>query len=315
MLVFGWETNKKLEVALETGFLKERIFLTAAWYRNRSSDQLVGIPLPGTTGFTEIQSNLNALVENCGVELTLHTVNVKTTGFNWSTTINFSASKNKLRSFPNLESSTYSNSYVIGQPLNIVKVYHYTGIDPATGIYTFEDVNGDGILTEPADKQTVKDLNPAYFGGIQNTLRFQRWQFDFLFNFVKQQNYNVPRTMGVAGTMNNQSIAIVDRWQSPGDIASSQIYTSGANGTAENALYNYAASDAGITDASYIKLKNVSISYEFPERWLKNVNCKATVEAQNVFTITGYKGADPEFAGYGFLPPLRIITIGLQLNF
>jgi len=312
---FGWETNKKLEVALETGFLKERIFLTAAWYRNRSSDQLVGIPLPGTTGFTEIQSNLNALVENRGVELTLHTVNVKTTGFNWSTTINFSASKNKLRSFPNLESSTYSNSYVIGQPLNIVKVYHYTGIDPASGIYTFEDVNGDGILTEPADKQTVKDLNPAYFGGIQNTLRFQRWQFDFLFNFVKQQNYNVPRTMGVAGTMNNQSIAIVDRWQSPGDIASSQIYTSGANGTAENALYNYAASDAGITDASFIKLKNVSISYEFPERWLKNVNCKATVEAQNVFTITGYKGADPEFAGYGFLPPLRIITAGLQFNF
>ncbi|UFH34556.1 SusC/RagA family TonB-linked outer membrane protein [Flavobacterium acetivorans] len=312
---FGWETNKKLEIAIETGFLKDRIFLTTAWYRNRSSDQLVGIPLPGATGFTEIQSNLNASVENRGIELTLNTLNVKTTGFDWSTAINFSASKNKLRSFPNLESSTYSNSYVIGQPLNIVKVYHYTGIDPETGIYTFEDVNADGILTEPEDKQTVKVLNPNYFGGIKNTLRFQRWQFDFLFNFAKQQNYNAPRTLGVAGTMNNQSVAIVDRWQFPGDEASSQRYTSGANGTVENALYRYAASNAGITDASFIKLKNVSISYEFPERWLKNVNCKATVEAQNLFTITGYNGADPEFSGSGFLPPLRMITAGLQFNF
>ena len=312
---FGWETNKKLEIALETGFLKDRIFLTTAWYRNESSNLLVGIPLPGTTGFTEIQSNLTASVENSGVEITLQTLNVKTAAFNWNTAMNFSVSKNRLRSFPNLESSTYSNSYVIGQPLNIVKVYHYTGIDPAAGIYTFEDVNGDGVLTEPEDKQSVKDLNPAYFGGIQNTLRFQRWQLDFLFNFVKQQNYNVPRTLGVAGTMNNQSTAIADRWQSPGDTASSQIYTSGANGAAENALYQYAASDAGITDASFVKLKNVSISYEFPERWLKNVNCKASVEGQNVFTITNYKGADPEFAGYGFLPPLRIITAGLQFNF
>jgi TonB-linked SusC/RagA family outer membrane protein len=312
---FGWETNKKLEVALETGFLKDRIFLTTAWYRNQSSDLLVGIPLPATTGFTEIQSNLTASVENSGMEITLQTLNVKTAAFNWNTAFNFSISKNKLRSFPNLESSTYSNSYVIGQPLNIVKVYHYTGINPATGIYTFEDVNGDGVLTAPEDKQSVKDLNPAYFGGIQNTLRFQRWQFDFLFNFVKQQNYNVPRTLGVAGTMNNQSAAIADRWQFPGDTASSQIYTSGANGAAENALYQYAASDAAITDASFVKLKNVSISYEIPERWLKNVNCKASIEGQNVFTITTYKGADPEFAGYGFLPPLRIITAGLQFNF
>jgi hypothetical protein len=240
---------------------------------------------------------------------------VKTTDFNWNSTINFSASKNKLISFPNLESSTYSNSYVIGQPLNIVKVYHYTGIDPTTGIYTFEDVNGDGLLTEPEDKQTVKDLNPTFFGGVQNIFRFERWQLDFLFSFVKQQNYNVPRTLGVAGAMNNQSVEIVDRWQSPGDVASSQRYTSGANGAVENALYQYAASDAGITDASFIKLKNISISYEFPAGWIKNSNCKVTVEAQNLFTITGYKGSDPEFAGYGFLPPLRIITAGLQFNF
>ena len=312
---FGWETNKKMEVALETGFLKDRIFFTAAWYRNRSSDQLVGVPLPGTAGFTEIQSNLNAVVENCGVELTLNIVNLKGNDFNWSTTIHFSASKNKLLSFPNLESSTYRNSYVIGQPLNIVKTYHYTGIDPETGIYTFEDVNGDGVLTAADDKPTVKDLNPQFFGGLQNQLRYQNWQLDFLFQFVKQQNYDIPKTLAVAGTMTNQSSDVLEHWQTSGDKGPSQIYTSGANGVAVNALYQYAASDAGITDASFIKLKNVSLNYKFPERWLKNVNCTATLEGQNLLTITPFKGSDPEFVGVGFLPPLRIITAGLQFNF
>ena len=312
---FGWETNKKMEVALETGFLKDHIFFTAAWYRNRSSDQLVGVPLPGTAGFTEIQSNLNAVVENRGVELTLNTVNLKGNDFNWSTTIHFSAPKNKLLSFPNLESSTYRNSYVIGQPLNIVKTYHYTGIDPETGIYTFEDVNGDGVLTAADDKPTVKDLNPQFFGGLQNQLRYQNWQLDFLFQFVKQQNYDIPKTLAVAGTMTNQSSDVLEHWQTSGDTGPSQIYTSGANGVAVNALYQYAASDAGITDASFIKLKNVSLNYKFPERWLKNVNCTATLEGQNLLTITPFKGSDPEFVGVGFLPPLRIITAGLQFNF
>ncbi len=312
---FGWETNKKMEVALETGFLKDHIFFTAAWYRNRSSDQLVGVPLPGTAGFTEIQSNLNAVVENRGVELTLNTVNLKGNDFNWSTILHFSASKNKLLSFPNLESSTYRNSYVIGQPLNIVKTYHYTGIDPETGIYTFEDVNGDGVLTAADDKPTVKDLNPQFFGGLQNQLRYQNWQLDFLFQFVKQQNYDIPKTLAVAGTMTNQSSDVLEHWQTSGDTGPSQIYTSGANGVAVNALYQYAASDAGITDASFIKLKNVSLNYKFPERWLKNVNCTATLEGQNLLTITPFKGSDPEFVGVGFLPPLRIITAGLQFNF
>jgi TonB-linked SusC/RagA family outer membrane protein len=312
---FGWETNKKLEIALETGFLKDRIFLTSAWYLNRSSNQLVGIPLPGTTGFVDIQSNLDAVVQNSGIEISLQTKNFNTANFEWNTTFNFSATKNKLLSFPNLESSTYQNNYVIGKPLNIVKMYHYTGIDPQTGIYTFEDVNGDGLLSEIEDKEIVKDLNPQYFGGLQNSLRYQRWQLDFLFQFVKQQNYDVPRTIALAGTMNNQSTEVLDHWQSVGSTAATQVYTSGANGDIENALYRFAASDAGITDNSFIRLKNVALSYEFPHKWLKNVKGKFTLEGQNLWTITSFKGSDPEFIGPGFLPPLRMITAGLKFNF
>lgn len=312
---FGWETNKKLEIALETGFFNDRIFLTYAYYLNKSSNQLVGIPLPGTTGFTDIQSNLDAVIQNSGIELTLESRNISGKDFRWTTSVNFSASKNKLLSFPNLGSSTYQNNYVIGRPLNIVKTYHYTGIDPQSGIYTFEDVNGDGQLTETEDKKTIRDLNPQYFGGLQNSIHYQRWQLDFLFQFVKQQNYDIPRTLAVAGTMINQSTEILDHWQSAGNTGATQIYTSGANGAAENALYRYIASDAGITDASFIRLKNVALSYEFPQNWFKSVSCKATLEGQNLLTITPFKGSDPEFTGIGYLPPLRMITVGLQFNF
>lgn len=312
---FGWETNKKLEIALETGFLKDRIFLSYAWYLNKSSNQLVGVPLPGTTGFTQIQANLDAVVQNTGIELTLQTKNFNHKKFEWSTSLNFSIAKNKLLSFPNLASSTYQNNYVIGKPLNIVKAYHYTGVDPQTGIYTFEDVNGDGLLTDTEDKKTIKDLNPQYFGGLLNNIRYKNWQLDFLFQFVKQQNYNIPKTLSVAGTMVNQSTEVLDHWQSPESTGTTQMYTSGANGAVTNALYQFAASDAGITDTSFIRLKNVALSYQFPEKWLKNTSCKATLEGQNLLTITPFKGSDPEFAGLGFLPPLRMITAGLQFNF
>src|SRR5690606_25991761 len=116
---FGWETNKKLEAALELGFIQDRIFVTSAWYRNRSSNQLVGIPISGVTGFTVLQANLDATVENSGFEFTLRTDNIKSKNFSWTTNLNFTASKNRLISFPRLESSSYSQIYRIGKPLNI----------------------------------------------------------------------------------------------------------------------------------------------------------------------------------------------------
>jgi TonB-linked SusC/RagA family outer membrane protein len=312
---FGWETNKKLEVALETGFLNDRFFLIVAWYQNRSSDQLVGIPLPGTTGFSTLQSNLDAIVENTGIELTLNALNIEGRDFRWKTNINLTVAKNRLLSFPNLEGSTYNNRYVIGQSLNIKKVYHYSGLDPETGIYTFEDVNGDGLINAPDDQQFIKVMDPDYFGGVQNQFTYKQWQLDFLFQFVKQENYNIDGILAVPGTMANLSLSSINRWQQPGDLGPTQIFTSGTNGNAVNAMYKYVASDAAIADASFIRLKNVSLSFDFLENWIKNVHCRATLEGQNLLTISNFKGMDPEFIGIGTLPPLRVITAGLQFNF
>ncbi|PWJ97104.1 TonB-linked SusC/RagA family outer membrane protein [Flavobacterium araucananum] len=311
---FGWESNTKVEFALETGFLKDRIYLTTGWYSNRSSNQLVGIPLPGTTGFSSIQANLDATVENQGIELTLRTVNFHSEEFDWTTSFNISASRNKLLSFPDLEGSTYQNQYVIGRALNIRKVYHYTGLDPASGLYTFEDVNGDGSLSAPEDKQTILDLNPKYFGGLQNQITYRGVQLNFLFQFVKQDNYNATYLGGMPGIMSNQPTTVINHWQHPGDTSGYQLYSSGVNGAAVEAFSKYYDSDATITDASYIRLKNISLSYTIPKKWLSGLNCRVFVEGQNLLTITHYNGADPEFRSSGFLPPLKIFTAGLQFT-
>lgn len=311
---FGWETNKKLEVAVEAGFFKDRIFLTLGWYRNRSSSQLVGIPMPATTGFSSLLGNLDATVQNSGTEITLRTVNFQNRHFSWTTNFNISVSKNKLISFPDLERSTYSNQFVIGEALNIQKVYHYTGIDPQTGVYTFADTNGDGIIS-PLDKTVVKDFNPSFFGGLGNQFTYKRWQLDVMLQFVKQENYTSGVMVGLPGMKGNQPVEVLNHWQNAGDNGTSQIYTVGFNGAAVDAFYNYYESDGVIGDASFVRLKTIALSYRVPETWLFGASCKVSLEGQNLLTFTGYKGRDPEFSTYGYLPPLKIITAGLQFSF
>ncbi|PIF60035.1 SusC/RagA family TonB-linked outer membrane protein [Flavobacterium sp. 2] len=312
---FGWETNKKMEIALELGFIQDRIFLTTAYYRNRSSNQLVGVPLPGTTGFNSILANLNATVENTGLELTIRTVNIEKQNFKWTTNLNLTVPKNNLIAFPQLENSTYVNQYVIGKSINIQKVYNYIGLNTQTGIYQFEDVNKDGKISSPDDRQTVKDFSPKYYGGLQNQFNIKRWQLDFLFQYVKQENWNSISMLGMPGGMSNKTTEALNRWQNPGDTGPYQMYSSGTNSLVTAANNLYTNSNAAISDASYLRLKNISISYNLPENSLKNLKCRISLQGQNILTFTSYKGADPEFIVSGFLPPLKIYALGLQLIF
>ncbi|MFH7001550.1 SusC/RagA family TonB-linked outer membrane protein [Flavobacterium bizetiae] len=310
---FSWEINRKLEIALETGFFHDRLFFTAAGYRNRSSNQLVGIPLPATTGFSSVSANLDAVVENSGLEFTLRTINFNNPNFKWSTNFNVTVARNRLVSFPGLEGSTYSNRYVIGKPTTIAKTYQFNGVNPSTGIYEFEDVNKDGIISIE-DRQTVVDITPEFYGGLQNTIQYKRLQLDFLFQFVKQQNYDYSSYVP-GGSFINQPQYMVHAWNNQGDITPYQINTSGQNSAAVNAYYNYSDSNAGIVDASYIRLKNISLSYDLPFETIKGVQCRLSLQGQNLLTFTPYKNGDPEFRFSGYLPPLQIFTAGVQLTF
>lgn len=313
---FSWEVNKKFEVALETGFFNDRIFLTTAYFNNRSSNQLVGIPLPGTTGFSSIQANLDATVVNSGLELELRTVNFSQPRFKWVTSWNVTVPKNELVAFPDLEGSVYANQYVLGQPLSIRKVYAFTGVDPLTGVYTFKDFNGDGLLTDTEDRQQLVDTSPEYYGGVRNTLTYKNWELDFLFQFVKQVGLNSNALADLPGSASNMPTSVLDHWQQAGDTNPTQLYTAGFNGDAVTAFYTYyIRSDAAYSDASYVRLKNIALSYTLPKAWAPKAHCKLYFQGQNLLTFTRFQGADPENQSRGQLPTLRVLTVGLQLSF
>ncbi|KXO01105.1 TonB-dependent receptor [Aequorivita aquimaris] len=311
---FGWETNRKLEAAIELGILNDRIMLSTSYYRNRSSSQLVGIPLPGTTGFTSIQSNLDATVQNTGLEFELNTVNLKTDSFTWNTSINLTIPKNKLLSFPQLENSTYANQYVVGQPLDIQLLYQSTGVDPQTGVYTFLDVDGDGIISNPNDRKAIRDVGPKFYGGLSNSITYKMFQLDFLFQLVKQEARNYLSDTPFPGIMRNQPTAILDQWQNPGDDASIQLFSAGYNNGAYLAYINSYNATGAIGDASFVRLKNIALSYNLPSQIATNVDCRIFLTGQNLFTITKYLGPDPETLSIGNLPPLSVLTMGVEFK-
>jgi TonB-linked SusC/RagA family outer membrane protein len=307
----GWEINKKGSLALELAVWDNCVSLTAEWYKSRSGNQLVGIPLAYTTGFPSVQANLGAIVENRGWEISLSTVNIKNDDFNWTTDFNITIPQNELVAFPGLENSTYANQFVIGEPITIKKVFHYTGIDTETGIYQFEDYNGDGNISAPDDQQYTEGLAPEFYGGISNVLKYRNWNLSFFFQFSKQKAYNQWYSASPAGTMGNQPTDVLDHWENTGDNAQTQLYTSGYNVEATNAFYNFISSDAAISDASYIRLKNLALSYAVP---IDKVAAKIFLQGQNLITFTSFKGGDPEQFS-GFLPPLRWLGGGIQLTF
>ena len=311
---FSWEKTTKLEIALELGFLYDRIHLTTAWFRNRSGNQLVGIPLPGTTGFSSIQANLPATVENKGLELELNCIPVIIGQFKWNSNVNISFPKNKLVEFPGLEGSTYANQYVVGYPVSIVKVYNYEGIDPETGLYTFTDYNEEGSISSPDDNQVIEEVGVKYYGGWLNQLSYKQWEFSFLFQFVNQKQWNYNSLMSYPGTMNNQPVEALNVWSEDNRNGRYMSYTTGANPEKNELLGYFESSTAAISDASFIRLKNVQLSYRLPvNKYVQDIHLY--IQGQNLLTLTDYFGLDPEFTSIGFLPPLKTWSFGIQLNF
>ena len=307
---YSWETNRKLELALELGFFNDRLNISGSWYRNRSSNQLVGYTLPAITGFTAVQANLPATVENKGIEVELSARPVQHKNFRWEASLNFSVPKNSLVSYPGLETSPYRNTYQIGRPLNIVWLYQYGGLDPDTGLYTIKDVNEDGRF-DYNDRTQIEELGREYFGGISNTFSFKNLSVQFLWQFVKQRGTLFLMDVGRIGNQRQQALETLE------PNSSYQIPTQGIQGLIG---YAYAQSTSFFyTDASFLRLKTASINYNLPANWIKNIGIEKAalfLHGQNLFTLTPYKGLDPEVpqAGTSFAN-LRSITAGIQLNF
>jgi len=317
---FAWETNRKLEAALQLGFLKERLNLEISFYRNRSSNQLLARTLPLSTGLGSLIFNLPATVQNRGWEFDTTLKILDNKYWQWTTSINLTIPQNKLLSYPGLENSNDAINYKIGEPLSILKAYSIT-IDKQTGLYDIEDKNGNGTI-DNGDRYLTKFIGQYYYGGLQNSISYKQFSLDFHFSFTKQnaQDYRVATPVAPGATLlstaSNQTTEVLKRWQKPGDDSNIQKFsTTSVNNTLYGSAKNYG--NIFIVDASFIRLRNISFGYSLPKNMLSKLklsNAIISLQGQNIFTLTNYVGIDAETSGFNY-PPLQTLTLGLNLTF
>lgn len=326
---FSWAITKKTEGAIELGFLNNRLLVTAILYQNSSGNQLVYYQLPSQTGFLNVTENWSAKVQNTGWEFVVTASNFKTEKFSWNTSFNLTIPRNKLVSFPGIESSSYATKYVVGQPLSVLKKFKYLGVNDTTGVFQF--LTASGVPTySPVnisnnkfnDIQVIGNQDPKFYGGINNSFEYKNFQLDIFLEFKKQTGVNYLAQIygvNVPGGEFNLPAELLSRWQRMGDKSEFQKFTTDAFTTAGRAARTYFAQSSGVySDASYIRFKTVSFSYKFSGKLLEKIKAETLrfyINAENLLTITNYKGNDPETQNFYGVPPLRTIAVGCQFNF
>ncbi|MBB5439614.1 TonB-linked SusC/RagA family outer membrane protein [Pedobacter sp. AK017] len=314
-----WEETRKLNLGIDLGFIGNSLAVNIDYFRNRSSNQLLPYVVPSITGFTAIDRNIPATVQNSGIEVVISAKFFKNKPFSWTTSLNQTIPRNKLIAFPGLETSTYANQYILGQPTSILKKFESAGVNSETGLFQFINSKGE-FTSDPnstTDRTQVVNLNPKFYGGWSNSVSYKGLNLDFLFTFTRQigETYKFGNYPGI--TTSNQPITVLDRWKSPGDMTALPKVS-----MADDAVVPFITfrndGDGIYGDASYVRLKNISLSYSLPATVIKSLRmtrARLFMQGQNMMTITKYIGTDPETLVTGALPPLRTISIGVQATF
>ncbi len=326
-----WERNVKTEVTLDLNFFKDLLQFSGSWYRNNSSDPLVNYPLPVMTGYNNVVNNLNGvIIQNQGLELQLTSINIESKDFRWSTNFNITIPSNKLLEYPDFDESSYTGQYAIGESLNTIIAANMIGVDPETGLYSVEDYNDNGVLDSSArdgDLRSQLNTDPDFYGGLQNSISYKNVNLSFLFQFRKKMGMNwyasnTGLTDPVGAVGSNYPNVVLDRWQNPGDNASFQKFTTMASFldiTDLNGGHLPATlSDFTYSDVSFLRLKNVALSFDLPERAIEELglsNLRLYAQGHNLLTFTPYKAGDPETPTLRMLPPLRTVVMGVQISF
>lgn len=322
-----WELTSTLDVGLELSLFDSRIDLNVGYFIKKTEDLLFFSPLPQTTGFNGVWDNIGD-IENKGLEIELGGTVVNTpSGFNWRLNGNVSFLKNKVVSLvnPNLVRSGFASIYQVGLPLNTFYGMKFLGVDPATGESIFQDTNGDGVVNLN-DETVIGDHQPEYLGGITNTFSFKGLTLDVFFQFVQGVDVynNTLQFTNNPGANWAMSSEMRRRWRQPGDITDiPKAFTSanvGLNQT-DNSRY--------LSDGSYMRLKNITLSYDIPKEVLSKIKLRSArvyATGQNLLTFTRYNGVDPEVStfantntamGTDFLtyPQSKIYQFGINIGF
>lgn len=311
-----WEETRKLNVGVDLGFFNNRVTFTGNFYRNRSSNQLLGENTSTVTGFPNIVRNLRATVQNRGWEFVLEGTILDGKKFSWISAVNLTIPRNKLLQYDNLT----NNTFIVGKSLNLFKAYEFVNVNPETGLYQFRTSKGDLTSTpnSQTDKTVILDMNPQLYGGFSNTITFGNWNVDFLFQYVNRKGRNFRYQLYPGASFDvNSNTEVLNHWKTQGDNSNVQKISSTLAPIRQSATAML-SSNATYSDASFARLKNASISYTLPRKLLDRLNitqARVYAQGQNLLTFTNYYGLDPETVSNSSLPPLRVYTLGIQLTF
>lgn len=336
-----WEEVEQVNVGLDLSMLNQRLMLTVDGYLKNTNNMLVPMAVPISTGYSDHDvPNINAgQMTNKGIELSL-TAHILRGALDWTTSVNTTLNKNEIVDL-NSDSPMYQNSIEnsnitiqsVNHPMNSFYGFVVDGIfqspqevsnsavqivgGTAPGDIRFKDLNNDGIINDQ-DRTFIGNPNPSVIFSMNNRLAWKGFDLEiFLHGNAGNDIYNANRmTLEGMKVSENQSTAVLNRWT-----------PSNTNTAIPRAIYddpnkNTRASNRYIEDGSYLRLKNVSLGYSIPKQILNRFEigeARIYLSAQNLATITGYSGIDPEVGingiDYGAYPLTRTFSVGLNLNF
>ncbi|ASB50024.1 SusC/RagA family TonB-linked outer membrane protein [Alkalitalea saponilacus] len=326
-----WETTEQFDIGLEIGFFRNRAFLEFDYYKKSTKDLLISRPIPATTGFASRLENIGNM-EGKGVDISVKTVNMRG-DFNWNTTLTYSTYSNEITKL--FDDQPISGSFVtrheVGQPLGAFFVVKALGVDPETGDMIYDDIDGNGIINAD-DRQFMGSPMPKFHGGLLNEFSYRGFDLSIFFQGayghklykLHEEGIGGGGSLGAAAVPTNVFKDIYDdRWTTPGQNAKQPRVVGGASG-----IFNTQRSSRYLEDASFLRLKTITLGYTIPTVYTQMVNLNSVrfyVTGQNLLTFTNYTGFDPEIstetavANYGVdqgaIPQMRTIMFGVSANF
>lgn len=324
-----WETTTQTNVGLDFSVLSGRVSLQADWYYKKTTDMLMNVTLPaGASVANTIQRNEGEMT-NTGFEFAITSHNITGPEFEWTTSLNMSFNRNKLtklalqKVYYDATTSDHVSDKVVrnepGRALGGFYGYISDGVDPETGELMYRDLNGDGRISS-SDRTYIGDPNPDFTYGMTNTFSYKGFNLSiFLQGSYGNDIYNASRmeTEGMYNA-NNQTTRVLNRWRIPGQITD----VPKANFDMKNSTYF-------VEDGSYLRIKDISLSYNFSGEWMKKLGVtrlQPYFTATNPFTFTKYKGMDPEVnqwgssgavqgIDWGTYPQCRSFVFGINVEF
>ena len=327
----GWETTDGTDVGFDLRLVGGRVGLIADYFYRKTSNLLVNVPVPSTTGSSSSPGNFGDM-ENRGFDFGLELVALEGRQANdlrWTTSLNATFSRNKVTKLyggqdviSGVNGRTTSIARV-GEPLGAFFMYKFIGVDPATGNAMFDDIDDVEGLSA-GDRQIVGSPHPDYYGGLTNELRFGGFDFRTFFQFSKGNDvFNMMRLFADDGaySYDNKFADVLDRWQEPGDITNvPRMSYDGESGARE-------ISSRFIEDGSYFRIQEITLGYRLPARLSAAAsmqNARIYVTGSNLHTFTDYTGYNPDansggsganlVAGTDFYtyPLARTISLGIS---